>query len=412
MPTSISDTHRYRAFCKLAAENDLVFEAFRRHPAYSLVDGLGVASGQEYIDIAYLASPTLSKEYIEEFRKSDNVGAPIKYNLKNLGVFSPATLRYIKVAIEMSEMFGSLNGMRIAEIGGGYGGQCRALSVINKHIASYAIYDLPEPMALAKRFLSHFDTPRMSFLDVFDTEAAEYDLVISNYAFGEIEKTVQDVYLDKVINNSQRGYMIYNAEAFAEGLPGFTYSSNEITEKIRGANITPIGKMPFADQIYKNTLIYWGASEEEPKPIDRPGVDIARGKPAIQSSLSHWSRPGDAQGAVNGAPNGSYGFHTGLDQHPWWQVDLESDMALDEVIVFNRLDAGRSRAYSFVLKLASEDGVFREVHAQGGIPFGGIDGRPARIKLDGAIARYVRIELPHEGYLHLDEVEVYGHSAS
>lgn len=171
-----------------------------------------------------------------------------------------------------------------------------------------------------------------------------------------------------------------------------------------------IGRKTYGNAFFlrKSVCSFWS----ERAPIGRPGVDIARGKPASQSSLSRWSRPGDAQGAVNGAPNGSFGFHTGLDQHPWWQVDLESDVALDEVIVFNRLDAGRSRAYSFVLKLASEGGEFREVHAQGGIPFGGIDGRPARIKLDGAVARYVRIELPHEGYLHLDEVEVYGHSAS
>jgi hypothetical protein len=60
-----------------------------------------------------------------------------------------------------------------------------------------------------------------------------------------------------------------------------------------------------------------------------------------------------------------------------------------------------------VLKLGSEDGEFREVYDQNGIPFGGIDGNPARIKLNGAVARYVRIELPHGGFLHLDEVEVY-----
>ncbi len=145
----------------------------------------------------------------------------------------------------------------------------------------------------------------------------------------------------------------------------------------------------------------------EPEPIERPGVDIARGKPATQSSLSQWSKPNDAQGAVNGTPTGFFGFCTRLESNPWWQVDLETNVALDEVLVFNRLDCERARAYSFVLKLGLESGEFHQVHAQGGVPFGGIDGMPARIKLDGAVARYVRIELPHEGYLHLDAVEVY-----
>lgn len=145
----------------------------------------------------------------------------------------------------------------------------------------------------------------------------------------------------------------------------------------------------------------------KPRTVVRPGVNIALGKRASQSSLSEYSRPNDAQGAVDGTLNGSYGFHTGIEQSPWWQVDLGKGIPLDEVIVYNRLDVARERAYSFVLKLGSERGKFREVHAQGGVPFGGIDGRPARIKLDGAVARYVRIELPHEGQLHLDEVEVY-----
>lgn len=411
MATSISDTERYRTYCKLAAENDLVFEAFRRHPRYGLVEGLDPHSGQEYIEIAQRNFPELLTQNLEEFRRSDNVGGPIKYLFDKLGNFAAPTLRYIKIALEMSEMFGNLEGMRIAEIGAGYGGQCRALSVINRRIASYTIFDLPEPMALAKRYLSHFPVPPVSFLDIFETNPGDYDLVISNYAFSEIEKSVQDIYLDKVIKRSPRGYMIYNAEAFSQALPGFTYTSAEIRDKIEGAAIIPVTEMPHADQLYKNILVYWGAFRTDRKPLDRPRVNIARGKPATQSSLSQFSRPNDAQGAVTGVPNGSYGFHTGLDENPWWQVDLESAVALDEVVVFNRLDSARDRAYSFVLKLGSESGDFREVHAQRGVPFGGIDGKPACIKLDGAVARYVRIELPHAGYLHLDEVAVYARTA-
>jgi hypothetical protein len=149
----------------------------------------------------------------------------------------------------------------------------------------------------------------------------------------------------------------------------------------------------------------------KPVHIDRPGKDIARGKPATQSSLSQWSRPNDAQGAVDGTLTGSFAFHTGFDANPWWQVDLQTTVAIDEVLVFNRLDSGRERAYPFVLKLGSETGDFREVYCQRGIRFGGLDGKPARIELGGAPARYVRIELPGEGYLHLDGVEIYGKPA-
>jgi FkbM family methyltransferase len=166
-----------------------------------------------------------------------------------------------------------------------------------------------------------------------------------------------------------------------------------------------IGRSSYGDAFYlKNSAFLFFL---HPRPVERPGINIAIHKPAIQSTLSEFSRPNDAQGAVNGIPNGSYGFHTSDERKPWWQVDLEASFSLEEVIIFNRLDAAKSRAYFFVLKLGSEDGDFREVYDQNGIPFGGIDGNPARIKLNGAVARYVRIELPHGGFLHLDEVEVY-----
>lgn len=148
------------------------------------------------------------------------------------------------------------------------------------------------------------------------------------------------------------------------------------------------------------------------KQIDRPGANVALNKPATQSSLSEYSLPNDAQGAVNGITNGSYGFHTRKERQPWWQVDLEDNVPLEEIIVFNRLDAAPSRAYTFVLKIGCEPGMFKEVYAQNGRPFGGIDGNPARIKLKGAVARFVRIELPGEEYLHLDQVEVYASGVS
>jgi FkbM family methyltransferase len=407
--TSISDQDSYRAFCKLAAKNDIVFEAFRRHPRYGLVEGMDFDSARDYIEFAKSRYPELLAANLNEFRRSDDIGGPIRYYFDEFGAFASSTTRYIKIALEMSEMFGSLDGMRIAEIGAGYGGQCRALSVLHENIESYTIFDLPEPLALAGRYLAKFAVPPLSLMDIFKAEATDYDLVISNYAFSEIEKSVQDFYLEKVISKAPRGYMIYNSEAFVHARPGFSYSSADIEKRLPSALVTPVVDMPRADQIYRNTLIYWDVSGAVREPLAPPRIDIARGKPASQSSLSPWSHRDDAQGAVNGMPSGSFSFHTGFDKNPWWQVDLESPAALHEIVVFNRLDASRDRAYSFVLKLGNEAGEFRDVHAQKGIPFGGIDGKPARIELDGAPARYVRIELPHEGFLHLDAVEVYTH---
>ena len=36
------------------------------------------------------------------------------------------------------------------------------------------------------------------------------DLLISNYAFSECVKEIQDKYIQKIINNCKRGYVIHN----------------------------------------------------------------------------------------------------------------------------------------------------------------------------------------------------------
>ena len=72
------------------------------------------------------------------------------------------------------------------------------------------------------------------------------------------------------------------------------------------------------------------------------------------------------------------------------------------------MDAASGRANFFRVKISTDGRKWREVHNQAGVAFGGIDGRPAIISLAKPRARFVKIELGREGFLHLDEVEVYG----
>ena len=44
----------------------------------------------------------------------------------------------------------------------------------------------------------------------------------------------------------------------------------------------------------------------------------------------------DAIGAVDGVKNGKWGFHTALEDNPWWQVDLGEAPRLDRMKIFNR----------------------------------------------------------------------------
>lgn len=140
--------------------------------------------------------------------------------------------------------------------------------------------------------------------------------------------------------------------------------------------------------------------------------NVARGKPATQSSVSPWSRAPtllqDASGAVSGIATGHYGFHTNLDEQPWWCVDLEAVYPVREIRIFNRLDQpSRSRK---IIVSGSSDMVhwYMILERQEDTDFGGADGNPLKIEFEKPIdLRFLRVHLPTVGLLHLDEVELY-----
>ena len=138
-------------------------------------------------------------------------------------------------------------------------------------------------------------------------------------------------------------------------------------------------------------------------------TNVALGKEAKQSSTSEWSNPNDAQGAVNGIKNGSYGFHTYDQVNPWWQVDLEIDMVIEKVIVFNRQDCCAERARTLQVLISKDGYNFQNVYTHDGTVFGGVNqGQPLIIPMNYKGARFVRLQLNEKNALHLDEVEVYG----
>lgn len=126
------------------------------------------------------------------------------------GQITPSTLRYTKVLAELEEMFGSLDDMNIVEIGAGYGGQCK---IINDYFKpkSYTLVDLPEILTLDKRYLRKFGYKNILYRTQEElTNTKKYDLLISNYAFSECERSVQYDYIEKLLKNSSKGYLTYN----------------------------------------------------------------------------------------------------------------------------------------------------------------------------------------------------------
>jgi hypothetical protein len=116
----------------------------------------------------------------------------------------------------------------------------------------------------------------------------------------------------------------------------------------------------------------------------------------------------DAAGGCDGVIDGRWGFHTNLENDPWWQIDLKRPMALDQVHIYNRCDHTSDRASRLLVLLSDDGDQWKQVYQHDGTVFCGYtDGKPLAINLRGNTARYVRIQLPGNTCLHLDEVEVY-----
>lgn len=116
----------------------------------------------------------------------------------------------------------------------------------------------------------------------------------------------------------------------------------------------------------------------------------------------------DAVGAVDGEKTGKWGFHTELEEDPWWQVDLGQTQSIGRVLIYNRCDECADRNARIRLKLSDDGKAFREVYCHDGTTFyGASDNRPLQVTLHGQRARVIRLALTGKSYFHLDEVEIY-----
>lgn len=254
--TSISDNADYPGYCMLAAGDEAEFKRFRSHPQIvGIIEGIDGQAGLESINIALGHKPEYMAR-MEEFRRNDTVGEPAMSEYSAIGRFAPTTLRYIKFASELETLYGSLDGWRIAEIGGGYGGQCRILSVV-ADFQRYVIFDLEGPRRLTRRYLDQFDVANVEVKDIFDFTPEPFDLVISNYALSEIRKDVQDVYIEKILKNARHGFMVYNQAFYRQYIPTFSHPAQHILSVIPGAQLLPPERLPQADRNFNNVLIYW-----------------------------------------------------------------------------------------------------------------------------------------------------------
>lgn len=250
--TSVTDRGAYTQLCDRAARDPRVFASFKNQRSYTeVLEHVTCSMGAEYLRITLEQTPEFGA-LLERFRENDRLGEPQTCDYGEHGRFSATTLRYAKVSSDLGTLFGSLDGLRIIEIGAGYGGQCFITGLVSS-VRSYTIVDLDPCLRLQKTYLGQLGVTNVHFVSP-DAVAEDgvYDLVVSNYAFTECVREVQEVYLARVLGRSTRGYVTCNwisPRQFRSLMP------EELTAAIPGSRFLP--ERPLTAPA--NRIWHWGA---------------------------------------------------------------------------------------------------------------------------------------------------------
>jgi putative sugar O-methyltransferase len=231
--------NEYLETCRRAVEDDEIFAKFKSIQGYkNILEHVTPRQGHEYLEIAMSMSEDALIENIDQFKENDEIGTPDKFSYDKIGKISPTTIRYIKNVFEMATLLQDTAVSRVVEVGGGYGGLCKTLSVVCD-FDEYILIDLPEAVEVQRKYLSCFPElfAKCKFISCDDLEEiADVDLFISNYALSECDYDTQVNYYDKLVSNSKFAYIIYNLvnfndfyyNKFVETMSEtFTYTTNK-----------------------------------------------------------------------------------------------------------------------------------------------------------------------------------------
>tara|TARA_B100000427_G_scaffold155580_1_gene129345 strand:- start:302 stop:1153 length:852 start_codon:yes stop_codon:yes gene_type:complete len=218
---SRSSNKRYPEYCKIASEDNQVFQNFRNNSSYtSVLEHVSPELSKEYYQA--LKNLNYSDDYIYSICKIlDQPGNPRKIKVSNsISELTGSSLRYLYTGLDIKNKLNLNKMINVVEIGAGYGGQSVILDKILP-IENYFYVDLKEVNQLIDRFVGNFNVnfnyTFNSLEDKFDYDS-EFDLVISNYAFSELPRNLQNLALNKIINNSKNGYMIINSHGLEKNI--------------------------------------------------------------------------------------------------------------------------------------------------------------------------------------------------
>ena len=117
-------------------------------------------------------------------------------------------MRYVKNSLDIIDLCSGIEIKKIVEVGGGYGGLCKTLSVLCE-FEKYIQVDLPEAIKVQEKYLKFFPEvfSKLEFVPCNELKNIEnVDLFISNYALSEL-----NIESKIVIKNIKIVYITYNS---------------------------------------------------------------------------------------------------------------------------------------------------------------------------------------------------------
>jgi hypothetical protein len=252
--TSLTDSSSYAPYiqlCSEAGEVEAIFANFRRYKAMvGVLDHVSLSQGCDYLNEVKLRG-NWDKKLQNTIQRLDSVGNPRQYQFSRNFIASPTLLRYAKVYSDLICLFGSLEKLKIAEIGVGFGGQSALITILSTP-EKYFLYDLEEVLSLVRRFHRELALEDQFYgLDGRNPNNENVDLVISNYAFSELNRDTQEKYLSNVILGAKCGYITWNPLSW-KNLDGL--SVGDLLRRIPNSDVLPEVPLTFQG----NLIIVWG----------------------------------------------------------------------------------------------------------------------------------------------------------
>ena len=255
---SASDNGEYPELALKAALDPATFSVFRRHHKYtSILEHVSRKEGEQYLNIIRGEYKIKDDEIFQILKPLMEVGNPKLLRIKGLSnKISTTGLRYLKIALDIKKITGSKIG-NVVEIGCGYGGQAIILDQLLQ-IESYTFYDLWQVNLLIKRFIENSNFSSKYTISTIREDSFNcrnsWDFCISNYAFSELPKAIQEIYINKIINKTRKGFMLMNSGVSGKFGNVINFSQKELLNTLKNASIHDEIPLTYVD----NYLLTWG----------------------------------------------------------------------------------------------------------------------------------------------------------